>query len=93
MSMESRGGMILTEETEELEEKPTPVPRFRHKSQMGSGERPMANLMVDNVAMGQVSLSSSDFPANIIPPRLSILISPEGPLVAAVLRHSLTPTA
>jgi hypothetical protein len=34
MNMESHGGMILTGETEELGEKPVPVPHFHHKSYM-----------------------------------------------------------
>jgi hypothetical protein len=34
MSFESDGGMILTEDTEELGEKPIPVPLFPHKSHM-----------------------------------------------------------
>jgi len=53
--------------------------------------------VVDKVALGQVFLQVLRFsPVSIIPPWLSILIyhlgMNKGPLVAAVQRHSLTPS-
>jgi hypothetical protein len=57
----------------------------------------MWEFVVDNVALGQVSLLVLQlFPVNIIPPLLFFLIylaGEQGPLVAALRKHRLTPSA